>query len=73
MLGKRCDGIGTGDLVLGGSRELLDGLGGGRSLGAHVGTLGESAELYRMLVYVLSFGDRSDIELTVSTIMPVIW
>ena len=40
------------DLVLFGSRDLGNGVGGLGSLSAHVGTLGETTELYRILVGV---------------------
>ena len=44
--------VGVNDLVLLGSRDLSGGLGGLSSLSAHIGTLGETAELCRMLVCV---------------------
>lgn len=61
------------DLVLLGSRDLGDGVDGLGSLSAHVGTLGETAELYRVLVSVGLDGQTCGKILTVSTIMPVIW
>lgn len=61
------------DLVLLGSRDLGDGVGSLSSLSAHVGALGETTELYRMLVNVGLDRQTCGKKLTVSTIMPVIW
>jgi hypothetical protein len=61
------------DLVLLSSRDLSNSLSGLSSLSAHVGTLGETAKLYRVLVTVGSEYNRVAGKLTVSTIMPVIW
>lgn len=44
--------VGVNDLVLLSSRDLGDGLGGLGGLSAHVGTLGETAELCHTLVSV---------------------
>lgn len=44
--------MGVNHLVLLSSRDLGGGLGGLSGLSAHVGTLGETAELCRMLVNV---------------------
>ena len=71
-----CREVGEGrahDLVLLGSRDLLDGLGGGSSLGAHVSALDETTELCHTLAYVVTLDGWCGGKLTVSTIMPVIW
>lgn len=46
-------GVDDVDLVLGLSRDLVDGLGGLSSLGAHVGTLGETTKLCLVLANVV--------------------
>jgi hypothetical protein len=67
-----CNGAGSTNLVLGLLRDLGGGIGGLGSLSTHVGTLGETTELYFVSVRCSSGNEGGNL-LTVSTIMPVIW
>jgi hypothetical protein len=68
----RCDHVVDHDLVLGLLGDLGGGIGGLGSLGTHIGTLGETTELYLRSVNCSSGNECGNL-LTVSTIMPVIW